>query len=503
MSIRSWAGRKLRELAAPDAPAPRRKPGVLAAPPKRRDAMADAITATGALTPRATVGLDSCLKQQGVGLGAFRGPGNVSSNEAVMGFFAGHALPMPYSICAHLAAHWLVDKACRIPARDAVRQGWMLDTEDDELRKQIERADRRMRVAWNLQQFVHLGRVFGTRILMFDVDSPEVDYYSHPFNPDGVRPGSYRGIIQVDPQWCVPELENGNLDPGAPGFYEPDFWMVGRRRVHKSHLIIFRNGQLPDLLKPAYRYGGVSVPQRIVERVYSAERTANEASELAMAKRVSVLHTDLAEVEMNPGKVEGNLRWWRSFLDNWGVKLLDSEDKYEQHDTSLADFDAVVMIGYQLVAAAANLPATKLLGTTPKGFNATGEYEEGVYHEELESIQSHDLSPVLDRHYLLLARSNGRPELDIDYTWSPLDTPTALEYAQIELAQAQRDAALVQTGAIDGADIRDRLRKDRDSAFYGVESGTLDDPIDDPLTSPSGINGGEGDEQQPVGAPVA
>lgn len=487
-------------LEAPtDAPAPSRRRKLLPDDQRRQpDAMQAAIDATNALLPRATVGMDSHLKG-GVGLSAFRGPGNVAANEVIMGFFAGHALPMPYSICAHLAAHWLVDKACRIPARDAVRQGWMLDVEDDELRKKIERADRRLRVAWNLQQFVHLGRVFGTRVLMFDIDSPEVGYYEHPFNPDGVRPGSYRGIIQVDPQWCVPELENANLEPGQAGFYEPEFWMVGRRRVHHSHLIIFRNGVLPDLLKPAYRYGGVSVPQRIIERVYSAERTANEASELAMAKRVSIWKTDIAEAEMSNGAVERHLSLWRRFLDNWGVKIADKDDDYQQHDTSLADFDAVVMNQFQLVAAAANLPATKLLGTTPKGFNATGEYEEGVYHEELESIQAHDLSPVLDRHYLLLARSNGL-QLEIDYTWSPLDTPTALEYAQIEKTQADRDAVLVQTGAIDGEDIRNRMRKDRDSAYYGVEEGTLDDPDVGGLSLPSGLNDGEGDgERESVG----
>ena len=58
------------------------------------------------------------------------------------------------------------------------------------------------------------------------------------------------------------------------------------------------------------------------------------------------------------------------------------------------------MSQYQLVAAAANVPATKLLGTTPKGFNATGEYEEASYHEELESIQANDLSRLLARHHL-------------------------------------------------------------------------------------------------------
>src|SRR5690606_36986455 len=87
--------------------------------------------------------------------------------------------------------------------------------------------------------------------------------------------------------------------------------------------------------------------------------------------------------------------------NNYGVMLHGEGETVGQMDTSLADFDALLMTQYQLVAAEANVPGTKLLGTTPKGFNATGEYEEAVYREELESIQTNDLSPMLERHYKL------------------------------------------------------------------------------------------------------
>ena len=423
--------------------------------------------------PAAHAAMDSDFKR---GLSDRYGAGDGA--EGVMGFFAGHAVPMPYSLCAHLSAHWLIDKACRIPARDAVRQGWILDVEDDQMLARIGRADKAMRVARHLEQLVHLGRVFGIRVLMFRVESTVADYYEHPFNPDGVTPGSYKGMVQVDPQWCTPILDNATLEPTRPGFYEPEFWRIGSLKVHRSHLVIFRNGELPDVLKPAYHYGAVSVPQRIVERVYAAERTANEAPELAMTKRTTSLSVDTAEAEMGSAAFYRNLDEWVRTRNNYGVKVLGQDDTLQQFDTSLADFDAVVMTGYQLVAAAANIPATKLLGTTPKGFNATGEYEEAVYHEELESIQTHDLSPALDRHYQLLMRSWGLDQA-IDFTWQALDTPTAAEYADLDLKRAQADQVLQSTGALDAEDIRDRLRRDRDGAYYGIEAGELEPLGDD------------------------
>lgn len=445
-----------------------RKAGAVTPEPRRPGLMETALAATQAAMPTGMQGaMDSCSGDRPDFKYALENRLG-GHGEGVLGFFAGHAIPMPYSICAHLSAHWLIDKACRIPARDAVRQGWILDVDDDQLLERIQRTDKAMRTARHLEQFVHLGRVFGVRVLLFRVESTVADYYEHPFNPDGVTPGSYKGMVQVDPQWCVPILDNAQIEPSRPGFYEPEFWQIGDLKVHKSHLVIFRNGELPDVLKPAYRYGGVSVPQRIVERVYAAERTANEAPELAMTKRTTVVGMDLAEGEMAWSKVHANLAEWVATRNNYGVKLKGHDDTVEQFDTTLADFDAVVMTSYQLVAAAANMPATKLLGTTPKGFNATGEYEEANYHEELESIQTHDLAPALDRHYLLLMRSWGL-DRHVDYTWQALDTPTAAEYAELELKAAQRDQALLMTGAIDAKDIRDRLRRDRDGAYFGLE----------------------------------
>ncbi|MBZ4283755.1 DUF1073 domain-containing protein, partial [Streptococcus pneumoniae] len=83
-------------------------------------------------------------------------------------------------------------------------------------------------------------------------------------------------------------------------YYEPTYWLINGRRYHRSHLVIYRTCEVPDILKPMYRYGGVPVPQRVMERVYCAERTANEAPELAMTKRLTAFGTDAAAAVSNP-----------------------------------------------------------------------------------------------------------------------------------------------------------------------------------------------------------
>src|SRR5574337_2071882 len=190
-----------------------------------------------------------------------------------------------------------------------------------------------------------MGRIFGIRVAMFKVDSTDPEYYEKPFNLDGVAPGSYKGIVQIDPYWTAPELDgNAAAQPDTMHFYEPTWWIINGRRYHRSHLIIFRNSEPPDLLKPQYLYGGIPVPQQIMERVYAAERTANEAPQLAMTKRTNVWLTDMTRFASLGDEAISRIQQWSYFRDNFGVKLGDKEgDEFQQFDTTLTDLDQVIM----------------------------------------------------------------------------------------------------------------------------------------------------------------
>jgi len=400
--------------------------------------------------------------------------------------FIGHQL------CGIIAQNWLINKACSMPAVDAVRKGYNIvsidgDDLDPEATKLLKRYDRKMGINKHLREFIRKGRIFGVRIAMFKVDSTDPLYYENPFNIDGVTPGSYKGIVQIDPYWTAPLLDQaGASQPDSLHFYEPSYWMINGKKVHRSHLIIFRHSEPVDVLKPQYLYGGVPLPQQIMERVYAAERTANEAPQLAMTKRISVWLTDMEAVMADTTSTVNRLNDWAMFRDNYGIKLGDKEgDEYSQFDTSLADMDALIMTQYQLVCAQSGVPSTKMLGTSPKGFGASGEYEEASYHEMLESLQESDLTPFLERHHALVMQAYVVPALgamDIETTvqWNPLDTPTAKELADTNLVKAQTGLALIQAGAIDSSVEQRRVATDKTSGYHDLG---LEDMDIEPLES--------------------
>lgn len=414
------------------------------------------------------------------GVSPLKSLGNPPIGDVLLAWYASQGFIGP-QLCAILGQHWLIDKACGMPARDAVRNGFEVtltgQTDPDHIAA-IKKANKKHRINWHLREFVRKGNQFGIRVALFKVKTNDPKYYERPFNIDAVTPGSYQGIVQVDPYWCTPQLDLASVsDPASQDFYEPTWWRINGQDYHKSHLAIYRTEQPADILKPSYLYGGVPVPQQIMERVYAAERTANEAPQLAATKRTLVWNTDMEQILGNQAKFGQFMASWMALRDNYGVKLHDTDDKMQQFDTTLTDVDTITNGQYQLVAAAAKVPVAKLMGTSPKGgLGANGDYEEASYHERLEDIQENDLTPFLERHLELVVRSEIEPQfkaargsLEPHVDWNPVDSPTAEELAQRNKSKADADKVYSDIGAIDAVDVRNRLRTERDSGYFGIE----------------------------------
>lgn len=379
--------------------------------------------------------------------------------DNIVGWFLSQSF-IGFQMCSVMAQHWLINRACKIPAEDATRNGWEINGGDE-----VEKLDKRFRIKKQVSEFARFNRVFGIRIAIMCVRSDDPEFYSKPFNIDSVTPGSYMGISQVDPVWCSPEFNQKDIsDPTSQTFYEPTFWRIMGKKYHRSHLVVIRYAEVPDLLKPTYQFAGMSLPQLIWERVYCAERAANEGPQLLLTKRMNVLKTDLDEVMADVKAYAEKSRVIAETRDNYGMMTVGKEDEYQQHETSLGDFDSVVMTEYQLVAGVAEMPSTKLLGTSPKGFSATGEFEMSNYRETLATIQEHHCGPLLEAHYLRAFKSLEIDEV-VDVAWNPLDEPTEADRADTQLKKAQTRQIYQDLGVVSAAQNQKVLLDDPESGY--------------------------------------
>ena len=146
-----------------------------------------------------------------------------------------------------IAQNGLISKACNLPAKDAIRKGWKVSTIDNEkidskIFDEIRNLDNhKYKIKDKLINQSQFTKVFGIRVALFVVESTDPKYYEKPFNIDGVKDGSYKGISQIDPQWCIPINTSDNVsDPASLNYYEPTYWQINGKKYHKSHLVITR-----------------------------------------------------------------------------------------------------------------------------------------------------------------------------------------------------------------------------------------------------------------------
>jgi len=148
--------------------------------------------------------------------------------------------------------------------------------------------------------------------------------------------------------------------------------------------------------------------------------------------------------------------------------MLDVEEEYERHEMQFSNLDKVMTLFLLVCAAAADIPATRLLGREPAGMNATGEGDLRNYYDRLSADQEVRLTPVLSKLDEVLIRSTlGSRDPDVHYTWRPLWQMSDEEKAKIELQKAQAFLIDVNTGLIDPQ----ALKEGRQNSL--VESGFL------------------------------
>lgn len=424
------------------------------------------------------VAMDSCAPVAQVNYDAV--------NPVVFAHYVATGQFIGYPAMAVISQHWLVRKGCESKPRDALRKWYEIGCEGDDLHpdqiKEIETLDRKYGLKKQVLEAATMNNIFGIRHVLFLHSDPAFDY-SKPFNPSEFEDGKYAGISQIDPNRLTPEFENKNLtDPSEPNYLEPTWWQVGNKRIHKSHMVILTGDMVPDLLKPTYRYGGISKVQKVYERVYAAERTANEAPQLTMTKRLVWRKADLEQVASKPTKFGRAMQKLAEFRNNFGVQLLGKDEDMGQMDTTLTDLDSVIMGQYQLVCSILDVPASKLMGTGHSGFS-TGDADIDYYIESLEELQANELTEIVLAHYRRLIPAFAddlgiSKEASIYPEWNALRVMSDADKAEVNLKNRQADQIAFQSQAIDSYELRERLINDPYSGFDNLEMVEDEDDTD-------------------------
>lgn len=352
---------------------------------------------------------------------------------------------------------------------------------DDGLEDKIEELEAALEKFGLRDCFRELSEVdgfFGRAQLYIDVDAGSVDRYDRDqlplvVDPKTIRKGSLRGFKVVEPIWTSPYNYN-TTDPTLPSFYKPFAWFVMGRRIHASRLLTFISREVPDMLKPAYNFGGLSLSQLMEPFVFQWLRTRNSVSDLIYNFSIIVLKTDMAAVLSADKKASGGffdrLKLFTQTRSNQGLMTIDkTREELEQIAVPLGSLDKLQAQAQEHMAAPSHIPLVKLTGITPSGLNASSEGEIQVWYDWVRSYQiafyNKHLKHVLD---VLQLHLFGSIDEAIGFEWRPLASPTVKEMAEIRKANAETDSAYIDKGVVSPDEVRERVSSDPESGYNNL-----------------------------------
>lgn len=400
---------------------------------------------------------------------------------------------------------WLVRKIVDIPALDMTRawRNWQAEGSDIEA---IEDEERRLQLREKCKRALILSRLYGGGALILGTGDGDP---MAELKPDSVTKQGLKYIHVM----ARHELALGQqiTDPESPWFREPEYFQINGIngqgvKIHPSRVIPFIGQKAPEgcFHKSDSWYWGDPIMLSVGDAVKNADTAQAGFAALIEEAKIDIIKIpDLLETwatDENEAKMMRRLEAAQTGKSTWRALLLDTEEEWETREATWAGMMDVLNGYLQVVAGAADIPATRLLGQSPKGLQSNGDGEERDYHSMVKARQDEILAPALDRVDEILIRSalGERPD-DVWYKFGSLKQNSEKEEADLEKVFADTikiyaDTGLVSEEALGKAAINGLIERGN---FPGIEK-AVEEAGNDGLPDPDE----EGDEEDLLTAPA-
>lgn len=340
---------------------------------------------------------------------------------------------------------------------------------------QIDAEFKRLRVREVFRELAEHDGFFGRAQLFFDTG-----HYDDPIElrspltptPEKLPIGGLKGLRAIEAIWTYPDGYNG-ISPLAPDFYKPMFWFVMGTRVHRSRLVTMVSRDVPDMLKPLYMFGGISLVQLAKPYVDAWLRVKEGVTAVTEAFTIWILKTNLSAT-LGGGSGEDmaeRAQLFNNYKSSRGLMIVDNEtEDLENVSTPLGGLDHLQAQAQEHLASVDGMPLIKLLGITPSGLNATAEPEMRAWYDRVRAQQQHlfgvPLHLVLEYVQMSLF---GEIDPDIGYEFEGLGEIDEGAKAGVRKTEAETAVILINAGVLAPQEERARLAGDGGSIYSNLD----------------------------------
>lgn len=355
---------------------------------------------------------------------------------------------------------WLPRKIVDIPALDATRAWRDWQAKQEQIDK-IEAAEKWHRLQFKVKDALTRARLTGGSAIYIgtgdsDLEKPlEVERigkgglkYVTVLSRNDLAPGPIERDVTSEwfnkPSFYTLELGKANIAKGAEQSLQ----------IHPSRLVLFQGVPPADEGYVGSLQGwGEPVLLSIMQAVKNMDATTANVAGLVFEAKVDTigipnLMANIADPEY-AAQLQKRMIVAETSKGINGTLIHDTDEELGQKTANFGALPDIMDRMMQLASGAADIPATRLLGQSPAGMNATGESDLRNYYDRIASMQSLDVAPAMHRLDECLIRSalgNRPPELH--FVWAPLWQTSEMEKSTIASNIAGAIQKLEQTGLI-------------------------------------------------------
>lgn len=366
---------------------------------------------------------------------------------------------------------WIARKVIDIPAQDATRawRDWQAETKQI---TDIEDAESQFNLKRKLMLGVQKARLYGGAALIMGVDQgkPEDELDIEAVGKDDLK---FVHAVSNNEITAGPLIE----DLMSPFFGEPEFYERNGLRpvkLHPSRVVRLIGMEHPD---PRATNGwGDPVLQIVRDAILACGTVSQSVAHLIADAKLDVIKIPELTAMIADKDYEARLKQRFGLASDaksiFNMLLLDKEEEWERITTNFTALADIIKMYLLMASGAADIPATRLLGQSPAGLNATGDSDTRNYYDRIQTEQTTVLSPAIERLDEVLIRSalGSRPD-GIFYTWTPLWQMDDKEKAEVDNKKAATFKIDVDAGVLDGAVLKEARENQliEDGTYPGIE----------------------------------
>ena len=368
------------------------------------------------------------------------------------------------------------DMAAKIveePANEATRRWFDVQIQDDrKTAEAVERQQLALRAELRFQEAMAKARAYGGAGIIVGIDDGVADP-AMPVNERAIR--AIRFLTVFDAFELAPR--SWYADPFSEKYGQPETYYVQVQGfgpvtsgkpiptvVHETRVLRFDGVKVSRRLDGRNRGWGDSVFVRVIEVLSDfglawggaghllsdfsqAVLKIRGLTELMAAGKEDVVRKRLEAIEMGRSVVRA------AVIDAGSGEAEDAGESFERKATPLSGYPEMLDRFMTRLAAAADMPVSRLFGVAPSGLNAGDKTGETWWTERIEGLQRKQLLDPAERltRLQLLARegpTKGKEPANWSVAFRPLRQLSPSEEADRRLKIAQADDIYMRNGAV-------------------------------------------------------